>query len=990
MDEDNQKKSNPAVDAAKNAAKEQAKEVGKKILLKIAPYILAAVGIIIGALAFFAVIMAVKDSLVEIGSKLTASSQGFWRWLTDDYWTKLDQEIDITYVDNSGNTVTATSTLTDHYIRQLNELGVSLKELKLLGNFEFTGDEQKLTEREKLEKILNDPNYSVQKAQIEKYITAFLKADMITQQPHRRRGEELVSPTNEYWIDGGIYIYRTVEKDSSGNAMKVSDTEYVKTVEDNQYVQMQYLDYDKFNELVSKNDSSIRYKYTIDPSTGEMKIAQLKTIEKTKSPIYSIGSWFENIPTWMSYTDPYSKETIIEDVISVDYKSYAAKYTMPYELLINLCQVTQNPEFVYHVAQLALDTKIMLVVQDDTTVETVVTETEKNYTSYKNKGSSSTAGATKTGTRTDKEREVVVSTTMNPHIEIKFANTWSFYENYEFSKTINETVEQNGPTFKYQTVPSRLPDKSYNPITKKTTWSGTFLTSTTTATQTTTTITTYNPGVLKNSVEKSKQFLGLLRNKDGKCPYDCYTNTNQAKYCAEKAVFERDGINVPYRIPNATRTETPLNKLISGKEMFFSLLGQDYENDEEKDDGDANVITNEVAGVDAQSQYVSKMQGILDHMKYLLTFPENEEDIKLDDGEIIDPEEPEEPEEPDEPINVEEIIVKTDEEGALRPVEKDELIAVITATFSGKERENALSIVDTLIECQDKYKVNAIFVLAFAHQETHIGTIGDYIDDNNWLSWKLGTVYASPQANVETVMRNMATGKIYFTQGKYTIEEIGYTFCPNLPPKYPTQGDAWVENTTAYVKKMYAELGITIEKPEPGIGIEDGDTYTVNGRTYINYKQDSGAPWSSNKFYDGTMKDSGCSITCVAIVLKGYGVDVTPETIRKGIEEEGKTRNLLTILENYGVSGTRPGRKLTASDIKNNLQSGKPVIVNVNGEWTSSTGHYMVLLDYRNENGKEQVYVSNPGTVTATKNGWVDLSRITNNMKTMSILITQD
>ena len=49
----------------------------------------------------------------------------------------------------------------------------------------------------------------------------------------------------------------------------------------------------------------------------------------------------------------------------------------------------------------------------------------------------------------------------------------------------------------------------------------------------------------------------------------------------------------------------------------------------------------------------------------------------------------------------------------------------------------------------------------------------------------------------------------------------------------------------------------------------------------------------------------------------------------------------------------------------------------------------MTLLDYRNKDGKEEVYVSNPGTVNSSKNGWVALSRITNNMKTQSILITE-
>ena len=61
----------------------------------------------------------------------------------------------------------------------------------------------------------------------------------------------------------------------------------------------------------------------------------------------------------------------------MNYKDYIEKYTMPYEFLINLCMITENPEFVYHVAKLARETEIMLVVQDDTTMEVIVKEEQK-------------------------------------------------------------------------------------------------------------------------------------------------------------------------------------------------------------------------------------------------------------------------------------------------------------------------------------------------------------------------------------------------------------------------------------------------------------------------------------------------------------------------------------------------------------------------------------------------------------------------------------
>ena len=53
------------------------------------------------------------------------------------------------------------------------------------------------------------------------------------------------------------------------------------------------------------------------------------------------------------------------------------------------------------------------------------------------------------------------------------------------------------------------------------------------------------------------------------------------------------------------------------------------------------------------------------------------------------------------------------------------------------------------------------------------------------------------------------------------------------------------------------------------------------------------------------MKSSGCSITSVAIILTGYGEDVTPEDIRQ--EVNGKVTNLVTLLQKHGVNCQRPG-----------------------------------------------------------------------------------
>lgn len=884
------------------------------------------------------------------------------------------------------------ATLVDEYIRNLENLGISLKDLGLLGDIDYKNGDGKLTEKELIEKILTDSAYSEQKVTVEKYIKEFIKADLITQSIHKRRGTELINEDNDDWIDGGVYLYRTKQVTDTSGALQIDNdgNEYIKEIGSEEYVQMQYVTPEEWQELISRQDKKIRYRYTLDEE-GNVVIAKVKTVETIEGDISnSINTWFENVQNWINERfgiGADSTQVIIEGEEHIDYKAYISKYTMPYEFLVSLCEITGSPEFVYHVAMLARKTKIELAVQDDTTIDKVVTETKEKYEGYENHSNNSTSGATKTSEDTKKRRKVVITTTTDPHLEIELANTWSFYEEYKYTKNIEENIEENGPITQQVSRPGTLRNHqeagtrteiSYEgveievEIPEK--WYDTFLVEKTTYTKTTTTTTTYNPGVLANSVEKSKQFLGLLRNENGKCYYnDCYENPTSAKYCSENAEFDRSGINVTYERPNSTNDrKMPLNELLNKADMLYSILGENVEGDET-----AN------AEEDSVSQYKVKMQGLIDHMKYLMTFPENE-DLE-DDTELIDrPIDEDEYED----LNVDDLIVKTDETGALRPVTEQELYGVIMAAYSGQRQSNALSILNTLISYQDTYKVNAIFVLAFADQESSIGTANSsHVRNNNWLSWNLGSRYSSPQENVEVVMQNIATGGIYFTQGKITIKDIGLTYCPNTDD-YPTQGDNWVINVTSKVKRLYAMLGVNIGDGENTGGEDNSDTITIGGRTYKNYKQDSGSPWENNSFAGGTMRNSGCSITSIAIVLSGYGQNVTPEDVRQMVN--GRLTDLVSVLNSYGLSTSRPERELTANEIKTHLQSNRPIIVNVEGEWTSSTGHYMVLGAYKELNGEDYVYVLNPGTVNSSKNGWVKLSRITNNMKTRSIFITSN
>lgn len=963
--------------------KEKFKKKLKRKLIKIA---LQCMIPIIIALCFFAVLNTIKDTLIDLLSNAGTAISGFlseaWQWMTDDYWIKLDEKVeyivdantgetlgtpttitDADLTDENGNpksTTTESYTIVDKYVKELGNQGLSLQALRLLGDADYSNEE----------KLLEDGD---NKELVEKYIAEFIRADIITQQPHKRRGKELVSTNSQNWIDGGIYLYRT-KKEPTINEDDFIDGNYEEKnleVTDKDYEQMDFLQYEStenkkgFMQRLEENDPELRYKYTIDPSTGDLIFAKIITTTVANVWVPTDMGWFNEIAA--SINEASAKETTYKlEEVRIPYKEYISKYTMPYEFLINLCEITQNPEFVYHVALLARDTDIKLVVQDNVTKTIETVENYKEETKYYNLKSSSIEGAT-TSIKKTKIRKITTTTVQTPVLRAEYADTWSFYEEFEFTKNVEGTLTDSEPTVvennpsgnilnhieKHTYISYEASDGAYEGVGIEVTvpehYEGTFTTKEETRTQVITTTTTYNEAITKGEpVEKSKQFLGLLRNDTGKCDYDCSNDAVSLRYnpialkCAEKAEFNKNGINVQYRIPNMTRTESPLNKLTSGIEMLYSVL--------ESNSSSGNEYY--------ESVYVEKMQGLVEHLRYLMTFPDEPTYTKINDEDGEDDEEYVE-------VEVDDIIVKTDEPSAASEVTREELITIINASsYSQSKKNNAISLVDVLMNGQNLYKVNPIFMLAVANQETSIGLADStYVKQhNNWTSYNLGVQYSSPQNNMEVTINAIANGSYYFKQGKYTIKDIGYTYCPNTE-SYPTQGDNWVVQVTNTVKYLYSLMGA-----EVGDGTGYDYIYTSSsGKSYKVYRQSN---YPNIKYGSGTIANKGCGLTSDATVLSAYGCNKDPEKLLNG-------RNIISIdgeLRANGVLATRI-KGQDAYNIRKVLKSGKPVIIHVNSSSSyTKNEHWMPLLDIREKNGEAEVYVANPNKYG--KDGWDKLSNV--------------
>lgn len=129
-------------------------------------------------------------------------------------------------------------------------------------------------------------------------------------------------------------------------------------------------------------------------------------------------------------------------------------------------------------------------------------------------------------------------------------------------------------------------------------------------------------------------------------------------------------------------------------------------------------------------------------------------------------------------------------------------------------------------------------------------------------------------------------------------------------------------------------------------------------RTYRNYKQYQGS-YAGNHYWGGDIADSGCGPTAVAIVLSGYGYDYNPGQVVKimqselGYDSSDSFSYLSDTLKHIANIETEEHYGFTqdaVQKIRNNLNAGRPVIVNV--------PHHYVTYIGENEDG---LIISDPG-----------------------------
>lgn len=88
-----------------------------------------------------------------------------------------------------------------------------------------------------------------------------------------------------------------------------------------------------------------------------------------------------------------------------------------------------------------------------------------------------------------------------------------------------------------------------------------------------------------------------------------------------------------------------------------------------------------------------------------------------------------------------------------------------------------------ILECENKYGVNAAFIVAVACVETGYGKAGLGASSNAIFSikdWKKPGYcrYKTKQEAIDHFCRVISSGKNYHTKKKFKVEQIGKTYCP--------------------------------------------------------------------------------------------------------------------------------------------------------------------------------------------------------------------
>ena len=573
------------------------------------------------------------------------------------------------------------------------------------------------------------------------------------------------------------------------------------------------------NQFFGKDAENVTSLKTEDVLEG-YTIEQLREMSKKVFSVDNDGNlYFFN---WKQVEDN-GQVTYTITKQSVNYKKTVEKYSLPIQISLALCFVTQNPEYVYQfIEQHVLNGEIVITIQDSMRVETynswydwTINVVQKTYNGTETDGGisySSTPDRTANLSpivHKEEYKRTIITTTVESSAQITSVDTWMAKQEISYINNQGlidyplgqEVVVQDTP------CPDPLPENKvdFQDIVKR----------------------RYEYNEITGEVDTIEEHEYRRVDTEYSLANCTYTQTDKAVYNqwerstvkVDKQAIEAKAKsivaqwNVPYRVPNSNLNASVGNKIITDEGIFLELINNE--------------------STQKQSEIFKYLIELYRQGNYSI---DNLDLSIYDDIELR--------------VNstASDIIVDITKSEAELVLTKDQLKTAITKYYKSgsKARENLLGALDAIYDSQQEYKVNGVFTMAVAITESSAGTNWGLIDSStyNWMSFtaggasnyytdKNGTKWAKYDSFSEATKdfaRRINESSYYFKGGNYTVSSIGKSYCS--PP------ESWTNSVLSIMKKMFSCAGIDIDSVLDTDAALDGGaigtveldgSYNVNG-----------------------------------------------------------------------------------------------------------------------------------------------------------------
>ena len=296
------------------------------------------------------------------------------------------------------------------------------------------------------------------------YLKNYIKAAIVTQYPDLRKAEQIAKdeeiPTDE--VQGCIRIKRYADgetKSFAGNLTNVKDSE-----DDGRY--LEYMPYKEFTELVKDGDKSALNYFSLD-SSNNMVVAGWETmrVEITQPVQTNVDEAGPAPSTYDEKIEPYNTDFDKIVTKSIDYISQVSNYQMPFSLLWTLIVYGNDEEFVNDLANLVINTDIVIGVYDATNIKKYThdisyskTEIVESTVNTQNTNSQTPHATQKTNlkkvevTYNFEAQEIDTLKTDTPTLKVKHADMWAAVYDLDYKVVTKEDKKEDTATKEDETL----------------------------------------------------------------------------------------------------------------------------------------------------------------------------------------------------------------------------------------------------------------------------------------------------------------------------------------------------------------------------------------------------------------------------------------------------------------------------------------------------------------------------------------------------------